>query len=138
MKGGWLHNDAIVKEFVGALHKLGADVRTEYPVRSGSRSPAVDIYTEFAGVRIACEIELGPRRVAGDIAKAQALTVDLLLIVTATPGQAAVIRRRLAKGKLSWPRIQVLPFGAALSLLSEMSRVPSLSNEGTNTRRKNR
>lgn len=134
MKGGYLHNQAIADELVTTLEQLGARVQTEYPVRPGSRSPAVDIYAELAGLRIACEIELSPRRVRNDIAKGEALGVDLVLIVTATASQAAAIKRRLGDTQQSQMQVRVMPLGAASRYLSELSPVLPLSNEGTNTR----
>ncbi len=134
MRGGWLHSRTMACDLLAVLHRFGAKVWMEYPVRSGSRSPAVDLYVEFAALRIALEIELGPRRIAADLAKAQELGVDELVIVTATPAQAAVIKRHLAKSKPSPISVQVLPFGASIRHLSQLSRFPSLLNEGTNTR----
>lgn len=131
MRGGFIHSRVIADELASGLRDLGARVETEYPVRRGSRSPAVDIYAVLSGIRIVCEIELGPRRVFKDLQKAQELDADWLLVVAATPAQTAAIRRCLEGVQESRVQVRVMPFGAALRFLSELSAPLPLSNEET-------
>jgi len=121
MRGGYLHNEAMAAELGATLKKCGARVWTEYPVEPGRRAGAVDIYAELGSVRLACEIELGPRRVLQDVKKAEALDVDLLLIVTPTATVARRIRAKLRTSAESRVRVRVLAMGLAAKYLSEMS-----------------
>ena len=84
---------------------------------------AVDLYAERNGVRVAFEVELGPRRVLQDVRKAEILGVDALVIVTPTAKVAALARRRLRTRTPSRVTVHVLPFGRALALLSQVFSV---------------
>lgn len=118
MRGGFLHNEAMARSLKAALERLGARVWTEYPVGPGRRAGAVDLYAERNGFRLACELEIGPRRVKQDVAKAEILGVDLLLIVTPTATIARVIERRLRMLSRPEVEVRVLPLGRAVQYLS--------------------
>ncbi len=134
MRGGYFHNEVMARQLKEALDQLGAKVRTEYPAGPpGRRVGAVDLYIELQGVRIACEIELGPRRVGQDLRKAQALGVDLLLLITPTAAAAKAVRRRLATLGKSEVQVRVLTFGCAIGFLSEKSPVESRRDKKTET-----
>lgn len=121
MRGGYLHNEAIGERLRGALAALGAPHSIEYPVGPGRRAGAVDIYVELGGVRVACEIELGPGRIHQDLRKASALGADLLLIVAPTAQVARAIRRRLVTIRPRRPRVQVRLLASAIRYLSNLS-----------------
>jgi hypothetical protein len=78
----------------------------------------VDIYFQANGKWVAMEIECTTARIRNDIAKADALRADLLLIVlpdarTTRAARAAI--SRLTKGSVAAAgRIQAQSFGAAL------------------------
>lgn len=125
MRGGHLHCEILALGLRTALERIGACVRTEYPVGPGRGAEAVDLYAERDGVRVAVEVELGPRRVLKDVRKAELLGVDALLIVTPTAKVAALARRRLRTRTPSRVVVHVLPFGRALALLSHVFDVES-------------
>ena len=125
MRGGRLHSGVLAGGLRDALERLGARVRTEYPVRPGRGAGAVDLYAELDGTRVAIEVELGVRRVRQDIRKAETLGVDALVIVTPTAKVAALARRRLRTRTASRVTVHVLPFGRALALLTQVFRVES-------------
>jgi hypothetical protein len=133
MRGGYLHSQVMARQLKEALERLGARVRTEYPAGSGRRAGAVDLYVELHGVRIACEIELGPRRLLQDLRKAEALGVDLLLVVGPTPAVAKAIRRRLATLPKSNLKVRVLLNASVVSYLSKMSPVEGRGDKKTET-----
>ena len=123
MRGGRLHSEILARGLQAALEGLGARVWTEYPVGPGRGVQAVDLYAERNGVRVAFEVELGPRRVLQDVRKAEILGVDALVIVTPTAKVAALARRRLRTRTPSRVTVHVLPFGRALALLSQVFSV---------------
>ena len=125
MRGGRLHSGVLARGLRDALERLGARVRTEYPVRPGRGAGAVDLYAELGGTRVAIEVELGVRRVRQDIRKAEALGVDTLVIVTPTPKVAALALRYVRTQTQSSVRVHVLPFGRALAFLSQVFGVDS-------------
>ena len=134
MRGGYLHNQAIADELVGVLERVGARVRTEYPAGTGRRAGSVDIYAELGNLRLVCEVELGPRRAANDVRKAEALAADVLFIVTPTAAEARAIRNRLRTRGPSRVRVRVLPMGLAIKQLSEMSPGECRRDIATETR----
>jgi hypothetical protein len=123
MRGGHLHCEILASGLRAALEALGARVWIEYPVGPGRGAEAVDLYAERNGVRVAFEVELGPRRVVQDVRKAEALDVDALVIVTPTAKVAELSRRRLRTQTQSRVTVHVLPFGRALAFLSQVFRV---------------
>jgi len=122
VKGGYLHR-AMARELVATLERLGARVWTEYPAGPGRRASAVDIYAELGGLRLVCEIELGPRRVLKDVRKAEVLEANLLLIVAPTATATRAIRHRLRTSTESRVRVRVLPYGLSLKHLSQVFAV---------------
>ena len=134
MRGGYLYNRVIADELISVLERDGAHVRTEYPAGPGRRAGSVDIYAELGGMRLVCEVELGPGRVLNDVRKAEALGADLLLIVTATATEARAIRRRLRTFGRSRVRVRVRPMGLAIKDLSQMSAVECRRDTGSETR----
>jgi len=134
MRGGYLHNEVMARQLADALERLGARVRTEYPAGPGRRAGAVDLYVELHGLRIACEIELGPRRLRQDLRKAEALGVDLLLLVAPTSAGARAIRRRLATFGKPRFQVRVLVNPQAVKYLSQLSPVVSRGDKKTETR----
>jgi hypothetical protein len=133
LRGGFLHNEAMARQLKEALERLGARVRTEYPAGPGRRAGAVDLYIELHGFRIACEIELGPRRLRQDLRKAEALGVDLLLVVGPTPAVAKAILRRLVTFPKSNLKVRVLPNASVVSYLSKLSPVEGRGDKKTET-----
>ncbi len=115
MRGGYLHSSIIANELRDVLERLGGRVWTEYPAGPGRRAGAVDLYVELHGRRLACEVEMTPRRVAGDVRKAMDLGVEELLIVTPTAREAASIRLRLRTLPRSGIPVRVLPFGRVIN-----------------------
>ena len=125
MRGGYLHCEILARGLRAELERLGARVWTEYAVGPGRGAEAVDLYAELNGMRVALEIELGPRRVLQDVRKAEALGVEALVIVTPTAKVAALSRRRLRTQTPFRVTVHVLHFGRALALLSQVFAVDS-------------
>lgn len=120
MRGGYLHNEVMAAELRAALAELGARVRAEYPTGRGRRAGAVDLFAEVAGLKIAIEVELGPRRIENDIRKAETLRADLLLVVAPTAAVAGGIKDLLRTIPKPGVRVQVRTFGCALAYLSRV------------------
>ena len=102
--------------------------------RDNLRIDVPAIYAELGGMRLVCEVELGPGRVLNDVRKAEARGADLLLIVTPTATEARSIRRRLRTFPRSRVRVRVRPMGLAITDLSQMSPVECRRDTGSETR----
>ena len=119
MKGGFVHG-VLVRGIVDLLRQHGARVWVECLVRLPKGWGFVDVFTERDGCRIAFEAELTARRVAKDLAKAEAIGAELLVIVTPDERTAAKARRGVRTTELE---VWVLPLGKALQRLGEMFSV---------------
>jgi hypothetical protein len=126
MRGGWLHNQALIAPLEAWFRSRGALVYREFRVRRGTCLGFIDLFATFGSLRIACEAELSPARVPVDIAKAEAVQADLLLILVPTPAVARAIRQKFLSSQRPNLRqdiaIWILPLGAALQRLGNLSR----------------
>jgi hypothetical protein len=119
MKGKFLHTKIIVAMLVMALRLRGYRVHLEYPVRRGQRPPAVDIYFQSNGHRVAMEIECTTARIRNDVSKADALRADVFLIVLPDARRACAAKAALSRFQSGTASsIKVMPFGAALQWIA--------------------
>jgi hypothetical protein len=118
MKGGFLHNEVLLKPFADHFTALGAEVLAEHPVEPGRSPRSVDLFVVHGSDRIVVEAELTPRRVVLDIEKARVLGATLLLVVMPTAGIARAAERLLAgrsRAGMSFARLPlwIEPLGPA-------------------------
>ena len=125
MKGRFLHNRVLIEPLAEYFRLRGVSVLPEYPIRPGRSAPAVDLYVP--AYRLVIEAELTVDRVLNDRAKALALQVNMLLIVTPTRRVADAAKRRLneaagdEKTIVEW----ILPVGPALQRIRDCSPISS-------------
>ena len=91
MRGGFLHNEILVRPIERFFLSVGGLVCREYPAGNGF----VDLFIQWESYRIVTEAELQWRRIGNDVVKATALHADLLLIVTPTWQTARLVRRKI-------------------------------------------
>ena len=123
---GWLH-DFLVQGIASAVDTRQVRIYREYSVRVGDRTLFADLLLRSDELTVLVEVERSPDRVASDIEKAVALTVDVLLIVTPDRQTAAAVKRavrRLGPEIVnSSPRIDVTPYGTAIQTLTDLMTI---------------
>ena len=126
IRGGYLHNELLVRPVERLLRSTGARVRVEHSVRKGRDTGYVDVYACWPTRSLAVEAELTPSRVDNDVVKAIQLGVDLLVIVTPTAPIARSARRRLgmtsARQRRNGLEVWVYPLGPALERIAAWRR----------------
>lgn len=136
MRGAFLHN-YMVKQLEDAFWKAGAKASCEYPTRSGRHPGFVDLFIEWDFQRIVGEVELSAQRVENDVAKAQELQAQVLLIVVPSTSVATAVRREIlriqAQSAMVRPVIYVLHLGSAIQLITDKSILKSAMNVRTTT-----
>ncbi len=95
MRGGYLHNAIMISVLAELFELEGWHTDQEVPIRMGSSIRFVDLVAEREGHSIAIEAESSPKRIEGDLDKAQAMGAQELWIVTPTARIAAGVRRKL-------------------------------------------
>jgi len=136
MRGKFLHNQIMIAMPISALRSLGYAVAVEYPVRAGRRPPCVDGVAIGGGNCVVLEAECSPARAANDLAKAQELAADVLLIIVPHAGlrarMCAVLNRLPGNGAPNAPKVLVLTLGAALHWISQncppVAQQPAISD----------
>jgi hypothetical protein len=121
MRGGFLHNEVLVKRLRQMAQECGAAVHLEAPVRIDGVVNYIDLAIEKGGQVTVCEPEQSWRRVDNDVRKAVAFGAQRLLIVTPDSHTAQACRRQLRRHTLSGAKLQVIacPLGAALEILRQ-------------------
>lgn len=133
MRGGYLHNKVLVEPVAGVLRELGMDVHTEYPIKIGHHVSYADIFASCDGLRLVCEAERSPQRVANDVRKAMALDAQLLIIVVPNKNIARSVFRRLKQ--IDQPlvgrqplEIRVLALGPAVRMIRNFGLFRTVTN----------
>jgi len=133
MRGGFLHNTALLNPIEAYLRRRGAQTCREYPVQNSITRGAIDLVATWNDAVIAIEAELTPDRVVRDVHKAHAIEADLLVIVVPTRRVAAAVIRRLRlncnHARKDLP-VWVLPLGPALERLRRLFPLFSTLNPG--------
>lgn len=131
MRGGYLHNDVILKRIETALRDRGASVVREQFVSIPNGNGYIDLFADVSGTRIAIEAELTTRRCMNDIAKAIAADAHELWIVTPNARTATAVREFLASRTpdpvATYP-VFVLTLGQALQELTNRFSLITASN----------
>ena len=119
MRGGFCHNDILVRRLREVAEACGATVSTERPVLIDGSVSYSDLVIEKDGHITVCEPALSWRRVGNDRRKAVALGADLLLIATPDAPTAHACRRQLQRypGPPAKLKVIVCPLGTALEIL---------------------
>ncbi len=118
MRGGFVHNQVLVRRLDEAFRAVGAATFLEHPTGPSAPRGFVDLLAVHGPLRVVCEAELRASRVAAAIVKAEALQADCLLLVV--PDQRTVRAVRVAVVRLDVPssprsgRVFVLTLGQAL------------------------
>jgi hypothetical protein len=113
MKGESLHN-YIVQSTADEFRKVGGEVHCEHRLGPGQHAQSVDALVWLGPWRFVLEAEQSTARLQNDIAKAQQLNADYLLIIVAHGRMAKAVEAKL-KG-LTIPSnlvIKCLTLGAA-------------------------
>ena len=97
MRGGFLHNEVLVKTMERVAFRHGATVEQEAPTGEGRKVGFIDLLITYRGCRIAVEAELTDARVVNDVAKATAVDADLLLIVMPTAREVRSAQAKLRR-----------------------------------------
>ena len=121
MRGGFFHNDVLVRRLQQVAEECGASVRTEAPVRIDGTVSYIDLVVEKDGQLTVCEVEQAWHRVQNDRRKAVALGAGLLLIATPDAPTAHACRSQLRRHPCPDAQIKVIvcPLGAALEMLRQ-------------------
>jgi len=128
MRGGFLHNEVLVRRLRQVAQECGAVVHLEAPVRIDGVVNYIDLAIEKGGQVTVCEPEQSWRRVDNDVRKAVAFGAQRLLIVTPDSHTAQACRRQLRRHAPSGARLQVIacPLGAALEILRQaLNSIPN-------------
>ena len=138
MRGGFLHNHILLDPIEEHFHQLGAHTRREFPIGPGACHGFVDLWIHCGEHTIACEAELTPDRVAGDLRKAQVLQASLLLIVVPHRRTAQAVTRRFRRthAASSDMEVWILPLGPALERLRRCFPLISTTNGPRETNNK--
>ena len=135
MRGDYLHNHVLLDPLERPCREHGAQVHREYNLDG----EFVDLLIEFDTGRVVVEAELSPDRVANDVAKAQRLGANVLLIVVPTWRIARAVKRKLARLDVPRPEgliVHVDPLGVAVQRVTRMmSTCRSVNAHGQQTRR---
>jgi len=115
MRGGFLHNQALVAPIERAFRALGAMTRREVPDGPGRQAGYIDLVAHVGTRRIAVEVELSARRVQRDLVKAQRFGADELWIVVPCSSRIQAVKReaRRYRNRSSRPVVFFLTLGQA-------------------------
>ncbi len=129
MSEGFLHRHVIGDRLAFAFASIGALVAREHPISSVRPPRRADLWVEWEGFRLLCEVEMTPRRVPGDVIKGVASMTDGLLIVGPNTRVVVLLRRAVKRARPlvpgHQPQILVLTLGAALKLIENPSQLLS-------------
>ncbi len=116
MKGGYVHNEVLLKALDAQFRRAGALIKFEASAGSGRQAGNVDMLVDVNGKRIAVEAELSAKRVGNDLRKAEELGVDELWIVVPNHKVSTSAQRRLKDLHISatMPKLCVFTLGQAL------------------------
>lgn len=128
-KGGFVHNQLILKPLRQAFESLGADVQCEHRVGASRASGYLDLLVVLGHHAIAIEAEMSDRRIVNDLRKSSAIGADELWIIAPRPRVAASIRRRLQElpVDLTAMPVRVLTLGQAMDHIEQLKDFFSLA-----------
>ena len=131
MRGGYLHNNFLIRPVEEPLRIHSARTRREVHVVTEAGPGFIDLVAECEDRIVAVEAELTPRRVRHDVAKAASIGACELWIVVPTWRIAGLIRRALERVEIegSKPGVFVLTVGQARERVAECFPLFSASNE---------
>lgn len=121
-KGGFVHNQLILKPLRQAFESLGARVHCEHRVGARCESGYLDLLVVLGPVVIAIEAEMSDRRILNDLRKFSAVGADELWIIAPRQRVAASIRRRLQElpAAISAMPVRVLTLGQAIDHIEQL------------------
>lgn len=131
MRGGYLHNNFLIRPVEGASRFHGARTHREVHVITLAGPGFIDLVAEWEDRIVAVEAELTPRRVRHDVAKAAAVGASELWIIVPTWRIAGLIRRALERVEIEGSELGVfvLTVGQARERVTECFPLFSASNE---------
>ncbi len=117
MKGDFLHNHVLANCLVQDLQAGGCTVSIEHRVDPTPHPRHADLVTLIGDRVIVIELERSAARVRSDMAKADALGADTLLIVVPHSRLVRSVRNAVRKSRAAsrrkTPRVLILTLGAA-------------------------
>jgi len=130
MRGGFLHNNVLVRGLCAQCGRIGARAEIEVPVRCGQRTRFIDVVVRNESEVIALEVECDARRIEWDVEKAMAFGADEFWIVVPDAHLACRVRRQVDKYQQSTEAgvICVLTYGQALERLRKCFSLISAAN----------
>jgi hypothetical protein len=122
MRGGFFHNQILVRQLQQVAEECGATARTEVPVRLDGVVGYIDLVITKGALVAVCEPEQESRRAGNDVTKAVAAKAQLLLIVTPDSLTAQACRRQIRRRRLPPDvklKVVACPLGSALEILRQ-------------------
>ena len=124
-RGGFIHNDVLLRPIDAQLRSLGARVFREYHVAPGRNSGYVDLLAVWPEFKVCVEAEMSARRVWRDLEKATLLGVEILLIVTPDCAVRDACRDALGGiasiSKIHKTTVWILPLDPAIQQLTNFT-----------------
>lgn len=130
MRGGFVHNQVLLRSIAQTLQAHGAAVRYEVWVQGPGIAWYVDLVAAFANFLLVVEAECSPRRIPQDIAKARQLGAGLLWIIVPNAGLRRSARRCLDRlGTIPGLQISLLTLGQVPPALTKCLSLFATSND---------
>ncbi len=129
MRGGFVHNEALIGRLERKAIELGLQVRTEAAAGKGVAAGFIDLVVRGGFGVVAIEAERTPRRVEKDIAKARSLGAAELWLLVPSVRVGRAIRASLSTQPFAErPAVYVLLLSQAEQRLTHLQRLFSASN----------